>query len=226
MVNLFQGMTATPYDNWRLQKMKKLNYNYHDSLIDKVKITETTFTFYVDLYSIYYPSKPKVKLSFNLIDKDSNCKDWTNLLFQTFDKQEHYLGARLDDIKIKYSDINSKTLLCTIECDHMDILNFQSLSFKETEIKREIHIDEQLFSICGEILKENLTLEEWTEIESDDMFQTENYEGGFDGIEKSFVFSFYDDYEYWFQITLQQVKEISNGQLKYVFAIQSDYYND
>jgi predicted PP-loop superfamily ATPase len=108
----------------------------------------------------------------------------------------------------------------------MDIFHFQSSSFKETEIKREIHIDEQLLSICSDILKENLSVEEWAEIESDDMFQTENYEGGFDGTEKEFVFSFYDDNEYWFQMTLQQVKEVSSGQLKSVFGIQSDYYND
>ncbi len=206
--------------------MKTLNYNYHDSLIDKVKITETTFTFYIDLYSIFYPSKPKVKISFSLTDNYSNCKSWTELLFQTFAKQENYLGARLDNIKIQNTDLNSKTILCTIECDHMHILNFQSSSFKETEIKREIHIDEQLLSICSDILKENLSVEEWTEIKSDDMFQTENYEGGFDGTEKEFVFRFYDNSEYWFQMTLQQVNDISSGQLKSVFGIQSDYYND
>jgi hypothetical protein len=206
--------------------MKTLNYNYHDSLIDKIKITETTFTFYIDLYSIFYPSKPKVKLSFTLTDNYNICKDWTDLLFQTFEKSENYLGARLDNIKIKKPDLNSKILLCTIECDHMDIFHFQSSSVKETEIKKEIHIDEQLLSICSNIQKENLSVEEWAEIESDDMFQTENYEGGFDGTEKEFVFSFYGDNEYWFQMTLQQVKEISSGKLKSVFGIQSDYYND
>lgn len=206
--------------------MKTLKYNYHDSLIDKVKISETTFIFYIDLYSIFYPSKPKIKLSFSLTDNYSNCKNWTDLLFQTFAKQDNYLGARLDNIKIQNIDLNSKTLLCTIECDHMEILRFQSASFKETEIKKEIHVDEQLLSICKDILKENLTIKEWTEIESDDMFQTENYEGGFDGTEKEFVFSFYGDKEYWFQMTLEQVKEIASGQLNSVSGIQADYYND
>lgn len=206
--------------------MKTLNYNYHDSLIDKVKISETTFTFYIDLYSIFYPSKPKVKLSFKLKDNYSNCKNWTDLLFQTFNKQVNYLGARLDNIKIQNTNLNSNTLSCTIECDHMDILNFQFSNFKETEIKREIHIDEQLLSICSDILRENLSVEEWTKNESDDEFQTENYEGGFDGTEKQFVFSFYDGNEYWFQMTLQQVKEISSGKLKSVYGILSEYYND
>ena len=206
--------------------MKTLNYNYHDSLIDKVKITETTFTFYIDLYSIFYPSKPKVKLSFSLTGNYNICKNWTDLLFQTFDKKDDYLRARLDNIKIQNTDLNSKMLLCTIECDHMDILHFKCSSFKETEIKIEIYIDEQLLSICSDILKENLSVEEWSEIESDDMFQTENYEGGFDRTEKKFIFSFYDNHEYWFQMTLQQVKEISSGQLKSVFGLRSDYYHD
>lgn len=108
----------------------------------------------------------------------------------------------------------------------MDILNFQSSGFKESEIKKEINIDEQLLNICSDIQKENLSVEEWIEIECDDMFQTEKYEGGFDGTEKKFVFSFYDDKEYWFQMTLDQVREISNGQLKSVFGIRCDYYND
>jgi hypothetical protein len=206
--------------------MKTLNYNYHDSLIDKVKITKTTFSFYIDLYSIFYPSRPKVKLSFSLTNDYIICKNWTGILFQTFEKQENYLGARLDNIKVQSTDRNLKMLACTIECDHMDNLHFHSSGFKETEIKREIHIDEQLLGICNDILQKDLSVEEWTEIESDDMFQTENYEGGFDGTEKEFVFSFYDNQEYWFQMTLEQVKEISSGQLKSVFAIQSDYYND
>lgn len=206
--------------------MKTLNYNYHDSIIDKVKVTETTLTFYIDLYSIFYPSEPKVKLSFSLTDNYNICKNWTDLLFQTFDKQENYLGARLDNIKVENADPNSKMLLCTIECDYMDVLHFQSSRLKETEIKREIQVDEQLLSICRGILKENLSVGEWTEIESDDMFQTENYEGGFDGTEKEFVFSFYDDKEYWFQMTLEQVYEVSSGELKSVSSIQADYYND
>lgn len=72
------------------QKMKTIQYNYHDSLIDKVKITETKLTFYIDLYSIYYPSNPKVKLSLRLTDDYNICKNWTDILFKISRKKDNY----------------------------------------------------------------------------------------------------------------------------------------
>lgn len=58
-----------------------------------------------------------------------------------------------------------------------------------------------------EIIRENKGDEEWSEISSSDWFQSENYCGGFDGIEMEFTFSFYhqDGTEYWFQFPLSVV---------------------
>lgn len=73
-------------------------------------------------------------------------------------------------------------------------------------------IDELLTSIFEQILAENKTDDEWAEIESDDMFQNRTYVGGYDADEEAFCFSFYaDEGEYWFQLTLDEIKEAVKG---------------
>ena len=73
----------------------------------------------------------------------------------------------------------------------------------------EVNISEEFKIICKEILNLNKTVEEWCQIEADDMFQTNSYEGGFDATEKEFCFSvFVEDIEYWFQVSLNEVKQI------------------
>ena len=75
-------------------------------------------------------------------------------------------------------------------------------------------IDEDLKSICNQIIDANKTIEEWAEIESDDMFQVGNYEGGFDATEMMFCFSLYKDgKEYWFQIPLNGIGDIIKGKM-------------
>jgi hypothetical protein len=68
-------------------------------------------------------------------------------------------------------------------------------------------------SLCREIVAENQTEEEWAEMESDDMFQSESYVGGYDADEEAFCFSHYapDGEEYWFQVTLPEVQEVAAG---------------
>lgn len=74
-----------------------------------------------------------------------------------------------------------------------------------------VPINEELKLICRQIIEKNFSLEEWAGIESDDMFQKKSFEGGFDGTEKEFVFSYFGDKEYWFQLSLIQVTKINNG---------------
>jgi hypothetical protein len=71
----------------------------------------------------------------------------------------------------------------------------------------EIAVSHELLEICDKILAERRTTEEWAEIESDDMFQSPSYCGGFDADEGAFCFSFYDERrnEFWFQLTLEEV---------------------
>ncbi|CAN0197937.1 unnamed protein product [Discosporangium mesarthrocarpum] len=77
-------------------------------------------------------------------------------------------------------------------------------------------IEPELLEICKEILIEDKTLAEWSEIECGDWFQTENYIGGFEAEEQEFTFSYYDEEgkEFWFQINMEQVTGITNGQIK------------
>lgn len=78
----------------------------------------------------------------------------------------------------------------------------------------ELSIDSEFRTLCREIASENRSEEEWAEIESDDMFQSENYAGGFDSTEEAFCFSYYaqDKQEYWFQLTLSEVQVIAAGE--------------
>ena len=65
--------------------------------------------------------------------------------------------------------------------------------------------------IMQEIARMNLSADGWAEIESCDMFQTENLCGGYDALENAFCFSLYDgDKEFWFQFTLEDVQAFNN----------------
>ena len=77
----------------------------------------------------------------------------------------------------------------------------------------DIPIEEELKGICKDILAENKSEQQWAEIESDDMFQTAMFCGGYDADENEFCFSYFssDDNEYWFQISLSDVTDIASG---------------
>ena len=82
------------------------------------------------------------------------------------------------------------------------------------EIKHQI--DSEFISICEQILKENLDLNDWNLIESSDQFQTEQYCGGFDGTEKEFTFSYYNEngIEFWFQLPLTDIEKVKKRIIK------------
>ncbi len=71
--------------------------------------------------------------------------------------------------------------------------------------------------IADIILKEDMTVNEWAEVESDDMFEEGEYVGGFDATEMEFCFSVYiDKKEYWFQLPLEEIKDALTGKIKQV----------
>lgn len=76
----------------------------------------------------------------------------------------------------------------------------------------KIKVDKEFLEICNKILSSNRTLEEWAECDISDMFQTENYCGGFESLENEFTFSYYGlGQEYWFQLSLDEIKLIYDG---------------
>lgn len=77
----------------------------------------------------------------------------------------------------------------------------------------QLPVDEELRSICHEIVERNEPLDEWRATESDDEFQSEHFVGGFDAGEDAFCFSYYapDGTELWFQFTLAEAEEIAAG---------------
>lgn len=84
-------------------------------------------------------------------------------------------------------------------------------------------IEESLRVLCHKILNENKSIEEWSEIESSDMFQEGNYNGGFDSIEEEFCFSVYiDDVEYWFQFPLEDVPKIISREISVIDVRKAD----
>jgi hypothetical protein len=86
------------------------------------------------------------------------------------------------------------------------------------------NLDNEFYQICKEIVEENKSLAEWAEIESDDMFQSEKYEGGFDALEMEFCFSVYlDAAEYWFQLSLDSIHKIYEKMINEVELFEADW---
>jgi hypothetical protein len=79
------------------------------------------------------------------------------------------------------------------------------------------------YEICEQIVSENKNESEWAAIESDDMFQTTIYEGGFDATGMEFAFSVYiEEKEYWFQLNLENIHRVHNKQIDEVDIIEAD----
>ena len=88
----------------------------------------------------------------------------------------------------------------------------------------KIKVDKEFYKICKEILDEKKTINEWEQIESSDMFQTENYCGGYDATEGAFCFSYFDKNgdEFWFQIPLEAIKEVVAMKKEYLSMRKAD----
>jgi len=86
----------------------------------------------------------------------------------------------------------------------------------------QLKVNDEFKEICKKILDENKSFSEWEKIESDDMFQSIHFCGGFDGIEQEFSFSYYDpnDKEWWLQLPLEEVQKVYNGELLYLELIE------
>ncbi|WP_444958396.1 hypothetical protein [Microbulbifer sp. ZKSA002] len=83
----------------------------------------------------------------------------------------------------------------------------------------EVSISQEFVKICKQIKAKSHSISRWSKIESDDMFHSDSFRGGFDADEQQFCFSFYDQAgdEYWFQVSLSLIIEIASGiQLKIV----------
>ena len=78
-----------------------------------------------------------------------------------------------------------------------------------------VPVDDELRSICREILEQGWALSDWSDHESDDWFQSHRYHGGFDATEQQFCFSFTNDSgaEIWFQFPLEDVESLENGSI-------------
>jgi hypothetical protein len=83
----------------------------------------------------------------------------------------------------------------------------------EIDRHKQIEADEHIREICREIVAQNKSITEWDQIESDDMFQSGPYEGGYDATEQEFLFSYYDatGTEYWFDFSLEIAQKIAKG---------------
>ena len=89
---------------------------------------------------------------------------------------------------------------------------------KVRESKPQLKADGELRSICQQLISENKTEIEWDEIESDDMFETQNFTGGYDATEQEFLFSYYDitGKEWWIYFPLSVAKKIADGHEYYL----------
>ncbi len=84
----------------------------------------------------------------------------------------------------------------------------------------EIEVGIELRQLCEEIVAEGKTVADWAEVESDDMFQSASFSGGFDADEMAFCFSHYDSErrESWFQLTLEEIGDVAAGRRNAISA--------
>lgn len=82
----------------------------------------------------------------------------------------------------------------------------------------KLQISNEFRNICQEIVSEKKTPEEWAEIESDDMFQSQMFCGGFDADEMEFCFSYYspEGREFWFQLAPSDVHAVADGKIHHL----------
>lgn len=86
-----------------------------------------------------------------------------------------------------------------------------------------IKIDDDFRSIADEIIIANNTVDQWAQLESDDMFHAGLFEGGFDETERAFCFSYENDAgEFWFQLTLYEIERVSRGEITEIEARSAD----
>ena len=87
-----------------------------------------------------------------------------------------------------------------------------------------VEIESQFKDICNEILLRGWSKEEWAERESDDELHAERYSGGYDADEEAFCFSYFaaDGIEYWFQVTMEEIVDLSEGRKTTVDARVAD----
>ena len=87
-----------------------------------------------------------------------------------------------------------------------------------------LKINNEFLSIIKQIIDENKTLDQWIEVESSDMFQSEDFCGGFDATEEEFCFSYFDENndEWWFQFSLVKAELIAKGKINCLKLRKSD----
>lgn len=88
----------------------------------------------------------------------------------------------------------------------------------------QLVVDEEFRGICEAILAQGKSAAEWDRIESDDLFQTEHYTGGYDATEQEFCFSYRDRdrKEWWFQFSYADTARIASGQLTHLDMREPD----
>ncbi len=76
----------------------------------------------------------------------------------------------------------------------------------------QIQADDDLQAICREIV-EKRTIDEWDRAGSGDRFQSGPYEGGYDGIDQEFMFSYVDpsNKKWWISFSHPIAEKIANG---------------
>ena len=82
----------------------------------------------------------------------------------------------------------------------------------------QLVVNPELRSICESILAERKSAIEWDRVESDDLFQTVHFKGGYDATEQEFCFSYYDGErkEWWFQFSYAEAVRIAAGELTHL----------
>jgi hypothetical protein len=125
-------------------------------------------------------------------------------------------GMEKDDFEIQFGGLDY-TIMQTEFAHHYYDYYKQECDLIKIEVNKEFK------QICEKIIRKNFNINQWSEIESPDEFQTEKYCGGFDATEMEFCFSYYrEKEEYWFQLSLTNIERIKNMEIEFLYPRKAE----
>lgn len=206
-------------------KIGKTDFEFADTPMGVV-YGKIHFENVVSPYSLFKNHCEKYGVTINQVDEkhkfiDTQIIPELKVYLENGEELEGWGGAvcgmeKDDDIEIQFSGVDHKIMKTEFAHHYFEY-------YKEECDLIKIKIEQEFKEICKKILSKNLNIYQWAEIESSDEFQTENFNGGFDGTEMEFCFSFYqNDQEYWFQLDLFDIQRINNDEIEFLYPRKAE----
>ncbi|MDM1298314.1 hypothetical protein HXZ94_07340 [Empedobacter falsenii] len=92
----------------------QLKFNYHDAILETLKFQQNTLEMDISLYSVFYPTRPKVKFVVENITNSITCEKWIREVTTAYyEENEDTLGARINSID--FDENNAHQILISVD---------------------------------------------------------------------------------------------------------------